>query len=100
MPEWVATGYPVSAKTQAVIDTIGYVVLFMPVILWVSFGLWEYWVEALVRDEHSGQSAWNPVIWPFRLAFFVGFFLLALQGVAELIKCFRFLTGRTTAWKA
>ena len=88
-----------SAKTQAVIDTVGYLVLFMPVICWVSFGLWEYWIEALVRNEHSGQSAWNPVIWPFRLAFFLGFFLLALQGVAELIKCFQFLTGRTTEWK-
>ena len=32
------------------------------------------------------------------LSFFIGFFLLALQGLAELIKCFQFLTGRTTEW--
>ncbi len=89
-----------SPKTQAIVDTFGYVLLFLPVVCWVSFGLWEYWVEALVRNEHSGQSAWNPILWPFRLTFFFGFFLLALQGLAELIKCFRFLTGRTTDWNA
>jgi TRAP-type mannitol/chloroaromatic compound transport system permease small subunit len=32
------------------------------------------------------------------LTFFIGFFLLALQGLAELIKCFEFLTGRSTEW--
>ena len=87
-------------KTKAIIDTAGYLLLFLPVICWVSYGLWEYWVEAFVNDEHSGQSAWNPLIWPFRLSFFIGFFLLALQGLAELIKCFQFLTGRTTEWDA
>lgn len=87
-----------SDKTKAIIDTAGYLLLFMPVVCWVSFGLWEYWVEAYVNGEHSGQSAWNPLIWPFRLTFFIGFFLLALQGLAELIKCFEFLTGRSTQW--
>jgi len=85
-------------KTKAIIDTAGYLILFMPVICWVSLGLWDYWVEAYVNNEHSGQSAWNPIIWPFRLTFFIGFFLLALQGIAELIKCFQFLTGRTDKW--
>ncbi len=87
-----------SSKTKAIIDTAGYLLLFMPVICWVSLGLWDYWVEAFVNNDHSGQSAWNPLIWPFRLSFFIGFFLLALQGLAELIKCFQFLTGRTTEW--
>ncbi len=87
-----------SDKTKAIIDTAGYLLLFIPVVSWVSFGLWEYWVEAFVNSEHSGQSAWNPLIWPFRLSLFIGFFLLALQGLAELIKCFQFLTGRTSKW--
>lgn len=87
-----------SNKTKAIIDTAGYLLLFMPVICWLSLGLWDYWVEAFVNNDHSGQSAWNPLIWPFRLSFFIGFFLLALQGLAELIKCFQFLTGRDTEW--
>ena len=56
--------------------------------------LWEYWVEALIAGDRSGQSAWNPIIWPFRLMFFLGFALLWAQGLAELIKCFWYLSGR------
>ena len=85
-------------RVKAIIDLVGYLVLFMPVVCWVSFGLWEYWVEAYVSGEHSGQSAWNPIIWPFRLSFFLGFFLLALQGLAEVLKCIEFLTGRRGHW--
>ncbi len=53
-----------SPKTKALVDTFGYRVLFLPVVSWVSLGLWEYWVEAYVADFRSGQSAWNPIIWP------------------------------------
>ncbi len=87
-----------SHRRRAIVDTVGYVFLFMPVVCWVSYGLWDYWVEALLSGEHSGQSAWNPLIWPFRLSFFIGYFLLALQGVAELIKCWRFLSGLDRTW--
>lgn len=89
-----------SDKTKAIIDTAGYLVLFLPVICWVSLGLWDYWFEAFISGEHSGQSAWNPIIWPFRLTFFLGFFMLALQGIVELIKCIQFLTGKTQNWES
>lgn len=86
-------------KMKALVDTIGYVVLFLPIVTWLCWGLWEYWVEAYQIGEQSGQSAWNPVIWPFRFAFFAGFALLWLQGIAELIKTVRFLTGQTDEWE-
>ena len=84
-----------SDRTKALIDTVGYVVLFLPVVSWVTLGLWEYWVEAFVAGDRSGQSAWNPIIWPFRLAFFLGFALLWAQGIAEVIKNLSFLIGKT-----
>ncbi len=89
-----------SEKRKALIDVVGYVLLFLPVISWVSFGLWEYWVEALVGDMRSGQSAWNPLIWPFRLTFFAGMFLLWLQGISEVLKAWMFLTGRSDHYEA
>jgi len=89
-----------SDRTKAIIDTAGYLLLFMPVICWVTYGLWEYWLGAYLSGERSGQSAWNPIIWPFHFTFFLGFFLLGLQGLAELVKCIRFLTGQTTEWNA
>ena len=84
-----------SDRNKALIDVIGYLVLFFPAVTWVSIGLWEYWTEALLSAEQSGQSAWNPVIWPFRLALFTGYALLFLQGIAEVIKDLLFLTGKT-----
>ena len=82
-------------RTKALIDVIGYLVLFFPAVTWLCIGLWEYWTEAFISGEQSGQSAWNPVIWPFRLAFFAGYALLFLQGIAEVIKDLLFLTGKT-----
>ena len=35
------------------------------------------------------------MIWPFRLCFFLGFAILFLQGLAELIKAVLFLMGET-----
>ena len=89
-----------SSHKQALIDVVGYLVLFLPVVTWLCLGLWEYWVEAYAIGEQSGQSAWNPQIWPFRLCFFLGFAFLFLQGIAELIKAVLFLMGETEHWEA
>jgi TRAP-type mannitol/chloroaromatic compound transport system permease small subunit len=51
-------------------------------------------MTAFVSGEGSGQSAWNPYIWPFKLTFFIAFVLLVLQVFAELIKAVLFLRGR------
>jgi len=83
-----------SPRTRAVIDILGYTCLFLPVAWWLSWGLWKYAYNALLSGETSGESAWNPVIWPFRMVFFVGFLLLALQATVELVKSFQILRGR------
>ncbi len=81
-------------RVQALIDVIGYLFLFLPVAWWLTWGLWKYAYYALLSGETSGESAWNPVIWPFRMIFFAGILLLSLQGVAELIKSVYTLLGR------
>ena len=83
-----------SPRTQALIDILGYAFLFLPLAWWLSWGLWEYAYRAFLTGETSGDSAWNPVIWPFRMVFFVGFAILALQATAELIKAGYVLAGR------
>ena len=81
-------------RGKAVVDLIGFALL-MPVVCWMTFGLWEYLVYAYVNNEVSGESAWNPVVWPFRVTFVVGFGLFALQIVAEIIKSLHVLvTGK------
>ena len=88
-----------SQTTKAVIDLIGYVFFVLPCLTWISWGLWVYWTKALRSNELSGQSAWNPVIWPFKLIFFVAFVLLTLQIVGEIIKAILYLQGKRSSYE-
>lgn len=86
-----------SETGKALVDLAGYVIV-LPCLCWVAWSLWIYWMTAFRSGELSGQSAWNPVIWPFRLVFFVAFVLLILQIVAEIMKAILYLTGRRVAY--
>ena len=69
--------------------TIDFLVLsfcMVPLIFWVSWGLMEYAWSAWLIGEVSGESGWNPLIWPVRSAVAVGFSLFAVQLVSETIK--------------
>lgn len=72
-------------KTKAIIDIAGYCVL-IPMLLWLCAGLWDYFHQAYRVNELSGESAWNPIIWPFKFTFVMGFMLLLMQTVVELLK--------------
>ena len=88
-----------SERTKAIIDLIGYAIFVLPCLVWVTWSLWSYWVHAFQSNELSGQSAWNPVIWPFKLVFFVAFALLVLQILAQIIKALLFLQGRRASYE-
>ncbi len=75
-----------SIKKRAVVDVLGFVIL-VPMILWLCSGLWEYFNQAYRVNELSGESAWNPIIWPFKFTFVIGFLLLLMQTVLEVMKC-------------
>jgi TRAP-type mannitol/chloroaromatic compound transport system permease small subunit len=81
-------------KWQALLDLVLYLGLLLPFTLWLTWGLWDFFQDAWRFGERSGQSAWNPVVWPFRLVLVTGFTLLAVQIVAECLKCLAVLTGR------
>ncbi|MGJ7459083.1 TRAP transporter small permease subunit [Halomonas sp. RA08-2] len=80
-------------RANALIRVIGYLV-FLPVLVWLVWELSKYALTAFQVQERSGRSAWNPVVWPIFTVWFVGFALLALQVLAELIKSLVVLTGR------
>ena len=83
----------VSLKKQAIIDLFGFFFL-VPMLLWLCAGLWDYFQQAYRVDEVSGESAWNPIIWPFKYSFVIGFVLLLMQTAAEIVKCIMRLCGR------
>ena len=77
-----------SPRTRAVIDLLGYTVT-LPLMLWLTYALWQHLMIGYSRNEHSGQSAMNMPVWPFRVVFLLAFTLFALQIVAEIIKTVR-----------
>jgi TRAP-type mannitol/chloroaromatic compound transport system permease small subunit len=81
-----------SKRAQAWIDILGTVFFLMPMaiaILWMS---WPVFVDAYQHHEVS-TNAGGLLIWPARLMLPVGFLLLILQGLSELIKRIAFLRG-------
>jgi TRAP-type mannitol/chloroaromatic compound transport system permease small subunit len=84
----------VSAKRRALIDAFTYVALLLPLAGWLTVALWEKVQNAYASHERSGMSAFNPVIWPFRLVMCTAFALLFLQALSELLKCISVLSGR------
>ena len=81
-----------SPRAQAWIDIFGTLFFLLPMatlIMWLS---WPVFVQMYVHHEISG-SAGGLVLWPARLLLPVGFFLLVLQGISELIKRIAFLAG-------
>jgi len=81
-------------KGKSTIDLLGYVFLLIPILAWLSWALFVYFMEAYKVNETSGESAWNPIIWPFKFSFAFGFFLFTMQTIVEAIKCGMTLTGR------
>jgi TRAP-type mannitol/chloroaromatic compound transport system permease small subunit len=82
-----------SERTKAIIDLICYLFLLLPFVAWVSWNLYFRAITAMRTNEHSGQSAWNPPLWPFRTIFFIAFALLLLQVLAEIVKSVRTLAS-------
>ncbi|GAB4227773.1 MAG: hypothetical protein Tsb0032_34370 [Kiloniellaceae bacterium] len=76
-----------SAKRQAVIDLVLYAVLVLPALSLIFLRLADYATEAYHSGETTGQSAWNPPIWPLRAIIAASFLLLTLQVLAEILKC-------------
>ena len=66
----------------------------LPALSLVFLRLADYAAEAYVSGETTGQSAWNPPIWPLRMIIAASFLLLTLQVVAEILKCIQTLRAR------
>jgi len=81
-----------SRRAQSWIDVFGIVLFLLPMALIIMWLSWPIFVDAYVHKEMSGNAG-GLIRWPAKLLIPVGFFLLALQGVSELIKRIAFLMG-------
>ena len=81
-----------SARTQNWIDVFGIVFFLFPMAIVIGWLSWPLFMDSFVRHEVS-TNAGGLIIWPARLLVPVGFALLFLQGISELIKRIAFLRG-------
>jgi len=81
-----------SHRGQAWIDLFGTVFFLMPMALMFIWLSWPIFIRTYTHGEISG-SAGGLIIWPARLLVPIGFTLLSLQGLSELIKRVAFLAG-------
>lgn len=88
----VVTGH-FSRRTQVWIDLAGFLLFLMPVCLLILYYGIPFARYSFVSAEMS-SSAGGLIVWPVKLLVPVGFALLMLQGISEIIKRIAFLAGR------
>lgn len=81
-----------SRRVQHWIDLLGHIFFLMPFALLMVFYLVPYvWLS--YRSGEVSTNAGGLIIWPAKTMLLVGFFLLAWQGVSEIIKKVAIITG-------
>jgi TRAP-type mannitol/chloroaromatic compound transport system permease small subunit len=81
-----------SRRTQVLIDVAGIVVFLLPLCVWVVLQSWPVFQQAYASGEVS-SNAGGLIRWPVYLLLPVGFALLGLQAVSELVKRIAWLRG-------
>ena len=81
-----------SRRAQIWIDIFGLVFFLLPMTLFIMWLSWPIFMNAWTSGEVSGNAG-GLVRWPARLLIPVGFFLLSLQGLSELVKRIAFIAG-------
>lgn len=81
----------VSERTRTWIDLLGGIFFLLPMCAVMIYFTWPWFLEAWRSGEVS-SNAGGLIRWPVKLILPVGFALVALQGVSEIIKCIAALT--------
>jgi len=89
----LCAGYTLLHNEHVRIDLLGGLFFLLPMAIVIMVLAWPVVVESYVRNEFSADAG-GLLRWPVKLLIPVGFLLLALQGLSEIIKRALFLAGR------
>lgn len=81
-----------STRARAWIDLVGGVFFLLPLTGLVLYYAWPFFTDSWTSQEWSNNPG-GLILWPGKLLVPLGFALLLLQGVAEIIKRIGFLLG-------
>ncbi len=85
-----------SKRTQVWIDVFGFLFFLLPATLLILYFAVPFAMES-VRNQDVSSNAGGLIVWPAKILIPIGFLLLTLQGVSELIKRVGFLMGQVDA---
>jgi TRAP-type mannitol/chloroaromatic compound transport system permease small subunit len=85
-----------SKRTQVWIDVFGFVLFLLPATLLILYFAVPYAMES-IRSQEMSSNAGGLIVWPAKLLIPIGFLMLSLQGISELIKRIGFLLGQVDA---
>lgn len=74
-----------SERTRLWIDIIGGLLFLLPICIILTYVTWPWFVDSWRLGEGS-SNAGGLIRWPVKLLLPVGFFLMTLQGISEIIK--------------
>ncbi len=81
-----------SRRTQVWIDVLGFLLFLLPASLLILALSVPFALES-IRNQEVSSNAGGLLLWPAKLLIPVGFLLLTLQGISELIKRIGYLRG-------
>jgi TRAP-type mannitol/chloroaromatic compound transport system permease small subunit len=81
-----------SKRTQVWIDVAGFLLFLLPATVLILYFALPFAFES-VRSQEMSSNAGGLIVWPAKVLIPVGFLLLTLQGLSELIKRIGFLKG-------
>jgi TRAP-type mannitol/chloroaromatic compound transport system permease small subunit len=81
----------VSDRARIWIDLLGGLFFLMPMCIVLTYFTWPWFVDSWINNEVS-TNAGGLARWPVKLVLPVGFVLVGLQGVSEIIKCVAAMT--------
>lgn len=82
----------VSERTRIWIDILGGLVFLLPICIILVYFTWPWFLDSWRLHEGS-QNAGGLLRWPVKLLLPLGFALMALQGISEIIKRIAALRG-------
>ncbi len=85
-----------SKRTQVWIDVCGFLLFLLPATVLIFYYAVPFALES-VRNQEMSSNAGGLIVWPAKVLIPVGFLLLILQGISELIKRIGFLRGLVDA---
>lgn len=84
-----------SEKTRAWVDIAGHLFFTLPLIGFVLWAGWPFAMESFLVGEYSPDPG-GLIRWPAKALIVVGFFLLGLQVISEVVKKVAFLKGQSS----